>query len=471
MGRSSTIALALVALLTCAPARADDEKQSSKSAKSDLKTNKDSNSVEKSKTAAEKTLKDLNDPQDKFINELQKEKSADSGFGGGSNSESLGPAGPAAMSASKAGKTEGSARPAAVGVPPSSDGPPTESGLRGERAFGRASTAANALRNQLHGPEALGSGGGDLGGATASRAAASAEPPAGRAPPELANPKTTQDLALASVSGFGGAFSALGLKIGAGPAGQAAILRRDGRPASPSEVETLKTAIASEPAALMRRPDYFSVLKRERFRELKVDYVALPALAATAFKDVSMPETKRDFLWSASCSRVSGDCNPAALETSYTRGDYVPPEDLDRMWQRIKSDPPADDAYSAEDKLAAEEADRNAELLGKSVLARGRSGGFMDRLKGLAGMVGSFFDGSGASGTLAASAGLFAYRAAGGAARAAPGIMGGKAAPPGARPGVPAPAPASQRPTPLWAAAGLLGAALLAAWLLRRRGA
>jgi hypothetical protein len=292
----------------------------------------------------------------------------------------------------------------------------------------------------------------------------------------MANPKTPQDLALASVSGFGGSFAALGLKMGSGPGGAPSVLHGDGTPASGREVDDLRSLIASEPTALMHRPDYFSVLSRPRFQDLRTGYATRPALAGTAFKDVGMPPDRRDFLWSASCARLSGDCNKAAGEESYKKGDYVPPEDLNRIWQGIQSTETDADAYTDEDIKNANAEDQRIAALSHSVFKNGQGAGLLSRLSGLFnGGIGSFFN-SAAQGSRTAVAGTSVGAAGAGpdegtaAARAhgSAGARRGETAVPEAEPVL---ASAGTPAGRLAAVLGLLSAAALAARLLKRRQA
>jgi hypothetical protein len=104
------------------------------------------------------------------------------------------------------------------------------------------------------------------------------------------------------------------------------VLKLNGDPASAAEVGKLAARIASEPSALTRRPDFFQVIPREVYNQLKSDFTGHPARQDTLYKHMSL--TSRDFEWSSSCSRVSEDCNLHAQSASYRKGDYVQPEDL-----------------------------------------------------------------------------------------------------------------------------------------------
>ncbi len=189
----------------------------------------------------------------------------------------------------------------------------------------RAERMAESLKKTLgEGPGAMG-GGGQQGKAGLSPSGAG-----------VADPKTAQELAMASMTGFSSSFAALGLHAGKGPSGEASILRANGEPASAEELSKLKASIAAEPAALMRRPDFFKVLPREKFESLKESYRSKPALRDTDFKHIEMSAAERDFMRSASCDKLSGGCNPHTTQMSYRKGDFVPPEDLSNIQKHLQ---------------------------------------------------------------------------------------------------------------------------------------
>lgn len=265
--------------------------------------------------------------------------------------------------------------PAAPAPPPSVErieAMRQEAGERSRRTMGRATGDAEALRRSLPSASDLEDESGPGPRPTGS---------SGRAPDGLdsANPRTVPEMALAQRTGFSAAFDALGLKVGAGPRGEPAIQRVDGAPATPRELEVLGAVLRSEPVALLRRPDFFDVLSREKFAGLKRDYARLPEARAPAFKDIGMTERGRDFQWSASCSGLSGDCNGSAGEGSYRRGQYVSPEDLERVWAAAHEGEEPDDfeEYTEEDLRLAAEEDAAAE----------KSADAVRRVRGLSGML------------------------------------------------------------------------------------
>lgn len=144
---------------------------------------------------------------------------------------------------------------------------------------------------------------------------------------DLASPSSDRDLALAAGTGLRGTFTDLGLKPG--PAGGPAVVHEDGAPATPREVEQLKEAIAAQPRALLRRPDFFQVVPRREFDRVK-RAAAAPA-GEPALRHIGLSEDRRDVVRSFSCSPLSGGCNPYAGVTSYKRGDFVPPEEIFRI--------------------------------------------------------------------------------------------------------------------------------------------
>ncbi|PIR16205.1 MAG: hypothetical protein COV48_10155, partial [Elusimicrobia bacterium CG11_big_fil_rev_8_21_14_0_20_64_6] len=211
-------------------------------------------------------------------------------------------------------------------------------------------------------------------------------------------PQTVQEMALAERKGFASTFRSQGLMVGAGPRGEPAIRRLDGSAASKEDIGRLREALSSEPVALRRRPDFFEVLPREKFADLKQDFVRRPELQPTVFRHMGMTDSGRDFQWASSCSVLSGSCNAYALEKSYRKGQDVPPEDLDEMWKAAQEEIDEEDddwgAYTEEDRRLAAAEDLAAEKLGagrrgspnlSSLLARigdlarsaGESAGFM----------------------------------------------------------------------------------------------
>ena len=197
----------------------------------------------------------------------------------------------------------------------------------GAKAASRARSLGAALKNGMQdgaGLDAAGSGSGRPGtGGTA-------------------GPRTGQDLLLASVSGFGGSLTALGLKTGKDASGAPTITRADGSPATAEDLAALKARIASEPEALMRRPNFFSAIPRERFLELKTDYRGRPELRDGPFLHVGLSASERDFERSASCSKLSGPCAPHAKTASYKKGEPVPPEELAAIHRAIHDEPEED---------------------------------------------------------------------------------------------------------------------------------
>lgn len=231
-----------------------------------------------------------------------------------------------------------------------------ESAARGGAASKKAATAAAALKSSLPSADA---GGGMLGGSAGaadggsggsssggSPAAPGASPPAGTghaadkpsdfnagASGDPGRPKSPSDFALAANSGYAPAFAAAGLKLG--PDGKS-VLRLDGKPATPADYARLQKEIASMPAALGRRPDFFSSVSPEHYADLKRGYKEKKD--DPVYKDVGTTEEDRDFVHTASCSKLSGDCNKNVEKASYKKGDFVAPEDLDNMWDALQKE-------------------------------------------------------------------------------------------------------------------------------------
>lgn len=283
-------------------------------------------------------------------------------------------------------------------------------GERGQGALGNAGALGSSFNNSMRptddgiagpsgggGTGSLGRGagaggaGGAAGGPGAARGAAGGisgtgglGPSAGSGDPS--NPASSADLALAASSGYSDSFNQLGLKVGRGPDGRSGVLRADGSPASPGELARLREQIQSDPQALMRRPDFFSVLSREKFGDLRKDYSGRPELRDNEFKDVGMTEKQRDFQYAASCDKLSGDCNKSAKKGSYRRGQDVPPEDLADIWKRIKEEAKS---YEVEQSLARRQ----------NPASKGRLGGLGAKIGGMLDGLAGLFGGGGASGS------------------------------------------------------------------------
>jgi len=223
--------------------------------------------------------------------------------------------------------------PAAPGEPGEAVPPPPaeEAAERaradGDRAMSRARGLGDALKKDLREAE-----GGAPGGA---------QP--GRAPGGL---PSDRDLLAAAYSGYGASLSALGLAVGRDREGRPALLRADGSPATAEDLAALKARIAAEPAALMRRPDFFSAIPRARFKELQEAYRSRPELRDGVFRDVGLSASGRDFERTGSCEKLSGACAPEA-RTSYRKGDAVPPEELAALHRRLRGGDPDEDFEDA----------------------------------------------------------------------------------------------------------------------------
>ena len=153
-------------------------------------------------------------------------------------------------------------------------------------------------------------------------------------PQNLSDPATPQDLVMAAMAGYRGTLKDLGLKVGTGDDGRPAILRMSGAPAGAGELQTLRERIRAEPRALLQRPDFFQVLGRPQHAELKQVFGVKPP-EEKAFRHIALADDRRDFLWSATCAKLSGDCNQQVLSASYSKGQYVPPEDLRAVYESL----------------------------------------------------------------------------------------------------------------------------------------
>lgn len=226
-----------------------------------------------------------------------------------------------------------------------------ESSARSSAASGKASAAAAALKSSLPSMDAAGGlpGGGakpadSPGGAAPSGQAPSAGTPGGAktysgdfsggASGDPGRPKAPSDFALAARSGYAPAFAAAGLKLG--PDGKS-VVRLDGKPATAEDYARLQKEIASMPAALGRRPDFFSVVSPAHYADLKKGYKEKKE-GDTVYKDVGTTAEDRDFVHTASCDKLSGGCNKNVEKASYKKGDFVAPEDLDSMWDALQKE-------------------------------------------------------------------------------------------------------------------------------------
>lgn len=214
-------------------------------------------------------------------------------------------------------------------------------------AFNKATTMGENLKKSLSGgPGDMPEGGpGGVGGG----------PLGGRGGVDPANPRDKQELIAAAGSGFKSAFSALGLETRATGSGLD-ITRKDGTPATEGELAALKNRIKEEPRALMRHPDLYEHLPREKFLELKEDYAS--GAKPEAFKHIALAE-RRDFVRTSSCDSISGGCNPFA-KASYKTGDDVPPKELKNIHAYIHEGSDADERFALEDDGPPPEASKPA---------------------------------------------------------------------------------------------------------------
>ena len=228
-----------------------------------------------------------------------------------------------------------------------------EASERTEAASGRAAGAANALKSMLPSADAGGGlppGGGAGPGSTGGNAGPGTKPSAGpsglgghspspgaapaKGSGDPGNPRSPADYALAAHSGYAPAFTAAGLKLA--PDGRT-VLRLDGKPATAEDYARLQREISAMPAALGRRPDFFSVVSPEHYADLKRGYKEKKE-GDQVYKDVGTTEGDRDFVHTASCDKLSGDCNKNVEKDSYKKGDYVAPEALDDMWAALQKE-------------------------------------------------------------------------------------------------------------------------------------
>ena len=233
----------------------------------------------------------------------------------------------------------------------------------GQAAMGKAMAAASAMKGSMVNPDSVGSipggkAGGGAGGPPNGAQKAAGESAAAKGPTisptqgitansapgstgNVSNPQSGADFALAARSGYAPAFAAAGLKMSSDGK---TVLRLDGSPASADDLARLRRQIEQMPQALTRRPDFFSVVTPERFSDLKTGYHAHPELGGSVYKDVGTTAQDRDFVRTNSCEKASGDCNENSEKASYKKGEFVPPEDLDKMWADLQKKLDEEDA-------------------------------------------------------------------------------------------------------------------------------
>ena len=208
-----------------------------------------------------------------------------------------------------------------------------------ERASQKASGMAENLKGGFGaGLEAAaampgGAEAGTLGGTSPAGASGGLASPSGKGDP--ARPMSPGDFLLSVRSGYAPALERAGLRVG--PDGKSLIRISDGRPAEAGDPR-LKRAIEAMPAALAPRPDFFSEVSPEHFEAVKAGYHERPELGDTVFRHVAPTEKDRDLIHSQSCSKVSGGCNESVRRESYKKGEFVDPEDLERMWKSLEGE-------------------------------------------------------------------------------------------------------------------------------------
>lgn len=233
---------------------------------------------------------------------------------------------------------------------PGDDGGSTteEDDARQAAAEGKASRLADAMKALLPSADAGAMPAGLPGGSgAAARSASPGAPATGAvAPPppapgttpssgDPANPVTAADLLLAARGPYSPALEKAGLKLSAD--GRGFVRLSDGKPATPEDLERLRAGVMSMPAALARRPDFHSHVSPGHFAALQKGY--REGRPASVYKDVGATEKERDFVHTRSCEKMSGDCNRhAQKKAAYKKGEYVAPEDLERMYAGLRDE-------------------------------------------------------------------------------------------------------------------------------------
>jgi hypothetical protein len=375
-----------------------------------------------------------------------------SGASGSSGGDASGVAGGDAGSSGGGAGSSGSGA-SAGSAPVAASGAADQVAARGAAAMGRASAIGERMKAAPtdDGPPLPGGKAGSAGQAGAGAGAAGARGSGANAGGGFS------DAASLAASGFGASFTQAGLKMGSGvTAGQ--VVRADGTPASPDDLARLRAQVAQDPAALMKRPDFFDVLDRPRFNRLKSDFVSKPEARDGAFKHVGMTEGARDFVRTQSCNpKLEKNCNELAKEP-YKKGEFISPEDLKAIDDALH--PEGADASASGPTGAAAEELPGAE---RRVLDTAATQSLSARLGALfGGALGRLTGGSASAGGVRGSGDPRTAGEAGGARatrdRAGEGSVGRRVQN--------AAAPSSARLRP-WQSAVL--AVLIAAWLYGRR--
>lgn len=226
---------------------------------------------------------------------------------------------------------------------PQDDGGPAGSSGASSSSGGRSASSGGGGGGSGAGSLAAG---GVANAPTNFHATPGAPPSAGRLQPgaqapsspsgDPANPRTPEDFLLAVRGGYAPALGKAGLRLSADGR---SIVRSDGSAATADDYARLGREIRSMPAALSTRPDFFTRVSPAHYGDLKREYSERgPELSKTVFKHVGETEDARDFVHSASCSKLSGECNASVERESYKKGEFVDPKDLDKMWSALESE-------------------------------------------------------------------------------------------------------------------------------------
>ncbi len=280
---------------------------------------------------------------------------------------------------------------------PKGDGSSARKSMGAEGRPSRTLKKAQAMGESLRGGMNLGDLGASLesgaepgAGRLRGKAAAGSIMPAPVSAPATARPRASDaasanknllDQALLFSPGYAPAIESLGLKTVKDSDGGMTVVKEDGSPATEEDLSRLGERLRSEPAALLKRPDFFKVVQRSDYDDLKKRWARLSSSYSEDTRHMGLDDEERDFTWESSCSGVDGDCNPHVGGRSYRKNDFIFPETLREVIARIKS--PAKGPSASADGAPPKNAGLHAKLRGFGLIILGLSKHEEDVIRGV----------------------------------------------------------------------------------------